>query len=194
MPVPHNQLTGADLHEPKGVATATAGQVYVADGLGSGDWQDPVGNDNTYVTITAVKAADTSRSSTTTLTADPDLTFSVLANSKYLVRFALIITGGATEDFKFSVGGPASFTLNSSIWYNTGNTTTITGDDSPNDNTPDSVTIPCHATVPSTVWFDGYIATSGTAGTVSIKWAQNTSGATATILKAGSYIAYRKIA
>ena len=34
----HSQLTGSSLHEPKGVATATSGQVYVADGAGSGTW------------------------------------------------------------------------------------------------------------------------------------------------------------
>ncbi len=37
----HASLTGADLHEPKGVATATVGEVYVADGLGSGAWVNP---------------------------------------------------------------------------------------------------------------------------------------------------------
>ncbi len=31
-------MTGADLHEPKGAATATSGQVYVANGSGSGTW------------------------------------------------------------------------------------------------------------------------------------------------------------
>jgi hypothetical protein len=34
----HKDLTGADLHEPKGVDVASAGQVYLADGLGSGSW------------------------------------------------------------------------------------------------------------------------------------------------------------
>ncbi len=34
----HKDLTGASLHEPKGVATATSGQVYQADGAGSGVW------------------------------------------------------------------------------------------------------------------------------------------------------------
>ena len=33
---PHAALTGADLHEPKGVATANSGDVYVADGTASG--------------------------------------------------------------------------------------------------------------------------------------------------------------
>ncbi len=34
----HKDLTGASLHEPKGVASASNGQVYQADGAGSGVW------------------------------------------------------------------------------------------------------------------------------------------------------------
>jgi hypothetical protein len=34
----HKDLTGADLHEPKGVAAAAANTVYVANGAGSGAW------------------------------------------------------------------------------------------------------------------------------------------------------------
>ena len=34
----HKDLTGAELHEPKGVETALSGQVYIADGNGSGSW------------------------------------------------------------------------------------------------------------------------------------------------------------
>ncbi len=40
MTVKHNALTGADLHEPKGVASASSGQVYVADGAASGAWSN----------------------------------------------------------------------------------------------------------------------------------------------------------
>lgn len=36
--VAHATLTGADLHEPKGVATAASGTVYISDGAGSGSW------------------------------------------------------------------------------------------------------------------------------------------------------------
>lgn len=36
--VNHNTLTDPYLHEPKGASTAAAGDVYVADGAGSGDW------------------------------------------------------------------------------------------------------------------------------------------------------------
>lgn len=34
----HSTLTGADLHESKGVSTAGNGTVYIADGVGSGTW------------------------------------------------------------------------------------------------------------------------------------------------------------
>lgn len=34
----HKDLTGANLHEPKGAASATANTVYQADGSGSGAW------------------------------------------------------------------------------------------------------------------------------------------------------------
>ena len=37
----HNTLTGTQLHEPKGVTSASPGQSYVADGLGSGVWTTP---------------------------------------------------------------------------------------------------------------------------------------------------------
>ena len=37
----HSALTGADLHEPKGVAAAAAGKVYLSNGLGSGSWVVP---------------------------------------------------------------------------------------------------------------------------------------------------------
>lgn len=38
--VQHSTLSGDDLHEPKGVESAPDGSVYVANGGGSGSWQD----------------------------------------------------------------------------------------------------------------------------------------------------------
>ena len=40
--VEHVNITDPDIHEPKGVVTATVGDVYVADGAGSGSWQTPL--------------------------------------------------------------------------------------------------------------------------------------------------------
>jgi hypothetical protein len=41
----HKDLTGDELHEPKGVASAAEGTVYVADGSGSGTWS-PLSGDS----------------------------------------------------------------------------------------------------------------------------------------------------
>lgn len=48
--VNHSSLTDPYLHEPKGVASATNGQVYVADGAGSGSWTAPK---DVYTTVIA---------------------------------------------------------------------------------------------------------------------------------------------
>lgn len=39
--VNHSTLTDPYLHEPKGVSTASSGDVYIADGVGSGSWKQP---------------------------------------------------------------------------------------------------------------------------------------------------------
>lgn len=36
----HKDLTGADLHEPKGIAGQTSGKVYISNGANSGAWTD----------------------------------------------------------------------------------------------------------------------------------------------------------
>ena len=42
MTILHVNILDADRHEPKGISTATIGQVYVADGAASGAWTSPV--------------------------------------------------------------------------------------------------------------------------------------------------------
>lgn len=44
----HKDLTGTDIHEPKGITAAAADTVYVADGLGGGTWQG-IGGSNVVV-------------------------------------------------------------------------------------------------------------------------------------------------
>jgi len=53
----HNQLTGAALHEPKGVATAVANRVYVSNGAGTGAWSQTPGTQ--LMQCTDVKAQNT---------------------------------------------------------------------------------------------------------------------------------------
>lgn len=68
MSIEHKNIVDPNIHEPKGIATATAGQIYVANGASSGSWEDhpdPVlkyaalslgktSNNATATTITAV--------------------------------------------------------------------------------------------------------------------------------------------
>lgn len=51
----HKNLTGADLHEPKGADTALSGQVYVSNGVGGGVWTAA----SSIVTNTAFTTGDT---------------------------------------------------------------------------------------------------------------------------------------
>lgn len=49
----HRDLTGAELHEPKGVESALSGTIYVANGSGSGSWTNLGGNRVTLTTLTS---------------------------------------------------------------------------------------------------------------------------------------------
>lgn len=42
MSVQHKAITDPDIHEPKGIATAAANKVYVANGAGTGTWKDVI--------------------------------------------------------------------------------------------------------------------------------------------------------
>ena len=64
MPTQHNTITGADLHEPKGIAAAAAEKVYIANGSGSGafGFMDPKGASS--AAVGKVYSADGSGSGT----------------------------------------------------------------------------------------------------------------------------------
>lgn len=79
--VEHKNLTDPELHEPKGIATASSGQVYIANGSGSGTWtsQDPAyaqgyveGNvtATTFLNTTEKKALSTGAGFVTDITND----------------------------------------------------------------------------------------------------------------------------
>ena len=50
----HKDIPDGERHEPKGVSTATAGQVYVASGSGSGSWRFLISKFTASLTPTAV--------------------------------------------------------------------------------------------------------------------------------------------
>lgn len=59
MTIQHKNIQEADLHEPKGVSTASLGKVYTADGAGSGDWEYPPGKGHAEIYITSGETAHT---------------------------------------------------------------------------------------------------------------------------------------
>ena len=59
MTIQHNLITDPDIHEPKGVAAATIGKVYVSDGAGSGSWQYPPGKAHGEIYIDAGATSQT---------------------------------------------------------------------------------------------------------------------------------------
>jgi hypothetical protein len=62
MTIQHSLITDPNIHEPKGIASAASGKVYVADGSGSGTWTDAP------VLTSAIDSGSTTRG--TVLTAD----------------------------------------------------------------------------------------------------------------------------
>jgi hypothetical protein len=84
----HRLLTGNSLHEPKGVETATNGQVYVANGAGSGTWRD-IASGNNYLNkfVIVDSLADVSA---------PSSIFQVVPNKANLTRIYTVLGGSIT--------------------------------------------------------------------------------------------------
>lgn len=58
--IQHRDIPDAERHEPKGITAATAGQVYVASGSGTGTWQTLITSFTAALTPTAVTGHDSS--------------------------------------------------------------------------------------------------------------------------------------
>lgn len=75
MTIEHKNIADPNIHEPKGVAAASAQQVYLADGIGSGSWQDTLTSVHGEMTIDGgTTAISTSAATDSTLATDTDYT------------------------------------------------------------------------------------------------------------------------
>jgi hypothetical protein len=150
-------------------------------------------NGSSWVLVTAVmlagKAVDTSRASTVTLTADPELVLTV-AIGVYVLEGRIYASGAG--DLSMALTGTATATTPQSFWGGA---------------VPAGTVGPAALTWGSTVTRDSSgnavaadmpVSVTGTlkvtaAGTVRIDWAQQTSNAAATSLLAGSWLRLTKI-
>lgn len=80
--VNHSTLTDPYLHEPKDISSAGSGQVYVADGAGSGDWVEKTRFIGSYIGFDATTPAY--QHSVTTVDTVLDPTFVVAANNGFI--------------------------------------------------------------------------------------------------------------
>jgi hypothetical protein len=142
----------------------------------------------------AIKTADTSRASTTTLADDPHLTIPVAANATYHTDVVLFHNSQPTGDFKWTFVGPAS-----SVLSYAGATVTLAGAVYIDDNVfySDLTDVQNSGGIAG-VWvpiiIQGMLITSGTAGNFKLQWAQQTSNAGSSTLKTNSYINARRVA
>ncbi len=90
--VAHASLTGANLHEPKGVATATVDYIYQANGSGSGTWKLPIKKYSITLSPAAVNA-NTSAEQTFTCTGLAAATDTIIGVSKPTAQAGIGIVG-----------------------------------------------------------------------------------------------------
>lgn len=144
-----------------------------------------------------VKPSDTSRDSTgtgITLTADPHLVLPLLANTKYVFEIGLYIVTAAAPDWKHQLYAPAGASMIYSVDKRSDNALNDLSavnvlDTNAMDN---SVVYTDTAIVVAYMLLKGAITNGATAGNFGINWAQNTASATATVVKANSYIRLNK--
>lgn len=125
-----------------------------------------------------VKAADTSRTSTVTVTADNHLTLPVAANATYTVEAVVAwVNGGG--GFRANWATPTGASM---VWTdNDGGSAAAPGTE-----------LTFSTTTGTTL--KGALVVGATAGSLTLRWAQNTSNATATTLRGGCYLRLDRIA
>jgi hypothetical protein len=145
----HSVITDPNIHEPKGVAAASAGQVYVANGSGSGAW-------------TAQQVAAQATHSGKTLTTNGTTT-SWTADNRVLARGTVNVSGSSVSNAVnvASVSGSSVVTVTFTNALSDANYVVIATLSATNTNN-DSVII-CSAKGTTTVTFRTYRGETGAA-------------------------------
>ncbi|MFE3578705.1 hypothetical protein [Streptomyces vinaceus] len=156
--------------------TFYAGQRVTADLLAS------------MLPFAVVKATDESVSSSTTLQDDNHLILPLAANAVYTIEGGLYYDGVYNAgNLKLSWSLPASATI---IWSANGPATGGAAAFASNAVTSGNITIGTYGTGGSktTASISATVKTAGTAGNMTLRWAQDTSNATATTIYANSWL------
>lgn len=140
------------------------------------------------------KSADEHVNNSTTLQDDDHLTFAVGADEIWVVQYHLYITcTSATPDFKCALSVPASTTGKIAQHGAAPGNTVVEGDMSSLSFATVTTALTSGVTAsgsaaPAFTLFSASVATSSTAGSIVLQWAQNTATATNTTLQTGSFL------
>lgn len=170
----------------------------MAFGFSAGQ-QPTAGQINDLLPLFAYKTADESLTSNTTNQDDDHLVLTVAANTVYTLYGVLKYSADSAADLKMGFVGPTGATLD---WGCHGLLSTATGISGSVAMDAQAITQTAFLLGGSTtgntqlmiaVVF-GLLITSATAGTFKLQWAQSSSNATATIMRAGSFLKLNKCA
>lgn len=153
------------------------------------------------VPVQASKAADTSRNTTTTATADPDLVIVLQANRTYLVDASLSVTSAANAAGDFKCGFEWTNTATvyvlgfglSAAGLASGTITDLEGVAQTTSTSPTGGISYGASTSPTSLLRRIRVVTGGSNVTLSLQWAQQTSNANNTTLQAGSSLTAKRV-
>lgn len=144
---------------------------------------------NPLVPLTALKTADESIASSTALQADNELTLALPASAQYTLDVMLFYTASASGELKLGFTFPSGCVVHlAGVGYVLSGSFTIdlTSQLSMTSGTTSLSYEGSGAT--TSVSLRGTVLNGVTAGNLQLIWAQNTSNATATVVKAGSWL------
>jgi hypothetical protein len=152
-----------------------------------------------YISEVATVASDIAVAASTTLVNAPTLVIPYGPGQRFFIRYGLYFTTNATADFKFRLALPAAasqYRVRRLSIAPDALTTLVTAYDTANNGTTDLTVVAASGT-------EGYAggegifvaATSGagSTGVLQFQFAQNTSDAGATTLRAGSFLEYKQV-
>lgn len=147
-----------------------------------------------FVPIVTIKPSDTSRNNTTSMTNDPSLALALKAGCTYAISGVIFYSGptAGSSDLKFTFNPPPGnngqyFVGHQNLSGAFAGAFQNSWLDTVTANTNGVGTVMCLA-------FQGINAIGASDGNLQFQWAQNTSNATNTIVKAQSYLVAQRIA
>lgn len=141
------------------------------------------------------KTSDETVTSSAVLQNDDALLMALGTNETWLFEFDILFTGGTTGDFKTALAFPASTNISATSYGRDSSLTTIIQEDATGTSpTTGRAWEPISTTVPTFLMIKGVVSTAGTSGNLTLQWAQNTSDATGTVVKANSTLWAVKLA